>query len=234
MKINQEKLINKIIPYWVWLPLLGCFFLNGFVYWSTQKLMAGSYHYDFTTSFDRSVPLMPEWVSVYIFSYFFWTANYIIIARESKEKCARLVTADFIAKIICGIIFIIIPTTNIRPALEGGFWDQCLEIIYSFDQPFNLFPSIHCLVSWICFAAIRDSKTVGKWYKTFSLIFALAICASTQFTKQHYIVDVVGGIFLAEIALYATGFKIRDVRIRDKLMNGFDKLTNRFLVIKKG
>ena len=38
------------------------------------------------------------------------------------------------------------------------------------------------------------------------LAYALLICASTQFTKQHYIVDVAGGLLTALLA-FALGMR---------------------------
>ena len=67
------------------------------------------------------------------------------------------------------------------------------------DQPTNLFPSIHCLVSWFCYTGIRGRKEVPAWYRAFSCIFALLVVLSTQFTKQHYIADAIAGVLLAEV-----------------------------------
>ena len=76
------------------------------------------------------------------------------------------------------------------------------------DSPTNLFPSIHCLVSWLCAIGLRGAK-VSNWYKVFSYTFAIAVCVSTQLTKQHYIVDVFGGIALAEISLLLGEYFVR-------------------------
>ena len=75
----------------------------------------------------------------------------------------------------------------------------CYGFLYSIDQPTNLFPSIHCLVSWFCFIGIKDREDIPKWYKVFSCIFAIMVFVSTQVTKQHYLVDVVGGVLIAEL-----------------------------------
>ena len=60
-------------------------------------------------------------------------------------------------------------------------------------------PSIHCLTSWFCYVGIRGQNRIPKWYQVFSLIFTVLICLSTQFTKQHYLIDVIGGIGLAQL-----------------------------------
>ncbi len=209
-----EEKFGKILPWWALWPLVGCFVLNCLVYWFTQWLMADAYHYDLTLPVDRKLPVAPWWVSIYILSYGFWALNYILIGRQSRKACYRLAFADYISKIVCGVIFALLPTTNVRPVLGDGFWDMMLGLIYKMDSPTNLFPSIHCLVSWLCYIGLRGTK-VPTWYKLFSLAFAIAICASTQFTKQHYIVDVAGGLVLAEAAFWASSCFVGKMRLRE-------------------
>ena len=92
-----------------------------------------------------------------------------------------------------------VPTTLARPEITGtGIWDQMLNLVYTVDPSANLFPSIHCLVSWFCYVGIRGQKKVPLWYQRFSCVFAVLVCISTQVTKQHYIIDLIGGILLGK------------------------------------
>lgn len=197
-----KKHIDPIVPLFSILPLLSCFTLNMIVYSGCMVLCADWYHYDFTTAFDRAVPLVPEWMYIYFGCYLFWIANYILVARcyrDDHKTFYRFVTTDMMSRLVCAVFFILLPTTNVRPEVpDGGFSHLMLKFLYWIDQPANLFPSIHCLVSWLCYAGIRKSKHVPTWYKAFSCIFALLVVASTQFTKQHYIVDAIAGIAIAE------------------------------------
>lgn len=191
------------IPKYARIPLAMCLLVNCGVYYITKILCLGRFHYDFTTSFDRFVPLLPCFVLIYIGCYLFWVINYCIIACQSKEQCYRFVLCEITAKLLCGVIFIILPTTNIRPQLTGNsICEQLLAFIYQMDSPVNLFPSIHCLVSWFCYIGLRKQKGVSKGYRWFSLVMAILICISTQVTKQHYIVDVISAILLAEGCYY--------------------------------
>ena len=95
------------------------------------------------------------------------------------------------------------PTTNVRPTFDinsSSTW--LMSFLYNIDKPTNLFPSIHCLVSWFCYIGIRKNKSIPLWYRTFTMFFAIAIMVSTQVTKQHYIYDVIGGVLIAEITYY--------------------------------
>jgi len=198
-----QKYLAKWIPAYGLLTLITGFTLNSVVYWGTQQLMASSYHYDFTTSLDRKVPFVKEWIVIYVGCYIFWVINYILIAREGKEKCYRFATADIMSRLICAVFFIIIPTTNVRPIVAGSdIFSSLVSNIYMIDSATNLFPSIHCMVSWFCFIGIRKSKKIPGWYKIASCAIAVTICLSTQFTKQHYMIDIAGGILIAEVCFF--------------------------------
>lgn len=201
-----KKHIDPICPLFAIIPLLACFGLNMLVYSGTMILCADWYHYDLTTALDRAVPLVPEWMYIYFGCYVFWVINYILIARinrNNKSVFYRFVITDMCSRIVCAVFFIGFPTTNVRPEVpEAGFSAWLLRFLYNIDQPANLFPSIHCLVSWLCYVGIRGRKDVALWYRAFSCIFALLVVLSTQFTKQHYIVDAIAGIALAEILFW--------------------------------
>lgn len=206
----MKNLIQKLLPLPCILPLLSAFGLNMLVYSGAMSICANWKHYDLTTSFDRMIPLVPWWMYIYFGCYLFWIVNYIMVGRINKDNPAefyRFITADMMSRIVCGIFFFLMPTTNIRPDVVGtSFADDLLRFLYQIDQPTNLFPSIHCLVSWMCFIGIRGNKKVPVWYQVFSCIFALLVVISTQTTKQHYISDAVAGILLAEV-LYALNKK---------------------------
>lgn len=218
----REK-IQKWIPAYAVIPLLSCLAVNCLVYTGIAPLADSWKHYDFTLAFDRAVPLVPEFVIIYLGCYLFWGINYILIAGLGKEHCYRFVTADIMSRLICCAFFLLLPTTNVRPVLTGGgVWENILQFVYNMDAPTRLFPSIHCLVSWFCYIGIRGQKKVPKWYRVFSCIFALLVCVSTQFTKQHYIIDVFGGIIIAEVTYYIA-FHTKCYRPLERLFERINK-----------
>lgn len=201
-----KKYIEPICPLFAIIPLLCCFALNMIVYSGTMVLCKDWYHYDFTTSLDNAIPLVPEWMYIYFGCYIFWIINYILVARihhDNKPMFYRFIITDMTSRLVCAVFFILLPTTNVRPEVTtDGFSSWMLRFLYNIDQPANLFPSIHCLVSWLCFVGIRKSERVSVWYKAFSCVVALLVVLSTQFTKQHYWVDTISGIAIAEILFW--------------------------------
>ena len=158
--------------------------------------------FDFTMAFDREVPLLPVFVWFYILAFPFWAVGYLLAARRGKDMFYRFVATDLTIHFICFICFILIPTTNIRPEIAGNtLSEKILALVYSLDggsSPSNLFPSIHCYVSWMCWKGVEGSEKVPKWYQRFSLVFAILIIISTQVLKQHYIVDAAAALLLVE------------------------------------
>ncbi len=198
-----EAYIGKIIPRYAFFSLIFCFVFNSCIYTGTQILMRDARHYDLTTAFDKRVPFVPGWVTIYIVCFAFWALNYILVTREGCEEWFKFATGDYISRIICLVFFVFLPTTNIRPEVTGnGIVYDIMRFIYTADPATNLFPSIHCLVSWLSYTGIRGRKTIPLWYRAFSCIFAIMVFASTQFTKQHYIADVIASVIIAELCMY--------------------------------
>ena len=193
------KYVTGIVPAYGLFPLVFSFVFNCLVY-SGSRAVAGSwYHHNIESNLDLRLPFLPQFLIIYFGCYIFWAANYILAARQDREEVYRFFTADFISRCVCLVIFLAYPTTNTRPVIEGsGFWDLLAGWLYSIDAADNLFPSIHCLVSWFCFLAVKGQKKIPIWYKAVSFILAVLVFLSTLFTKQHVIVDVAGGIFLAQ------------------------------------
>lgn len=148
---------------------------------------------------DSKIPFMPSFILIYFGCYLFWTVNYCLIARMDAEHCFRFFTADLCAKLICFLFFILLPTTNIRPELTNqDIWIKLVRFLYRIDEPTNLFPSIHCLTSWFCYIGIRNTRTIPRWYQHLSLVMALAVFVSTLALRQHVLIDVLGGVLLAQ------------------------------------
>jgi len=195
-----KAFIKKWIPAAAVLPYGVVFLYQCFGYFITQIFIRERNKFDFTLDFDRKIPLIPIFVYIYLGCYAFWIINEIICGNVSKEHFYKVLTTLIICNTIATIIFIAIPTTIERPEVEThSFTGWVLNLVYQLDDPVNLFPSLHCMVSWLCYIAVRGQRVFSKLYRTFSLIFALLICISTQVIKQHYIVDLIAGIFIAEL-----------------------------------
>ena len=200
MKKITKASLYKVIPYYSILPLIFAFSFNMAVYAGSRIIAKDWHHYNIESFIDRAIPFYAPSVVIYLGCYLFWAANYILIARQKEKEVCQFFSADFLSRIVCFIFYLAFPTTNVRPVIEAdGFWNQAMLFLYQVDAADNLFPSIHCLVSWFCYIGLRGRKEIPAWYRGFSCIMAILVCASTVLTKQHVVIDVVGGVLLAEV-----------------------------------
>ena len=84
-------------------------------------------------------------------------------------------------------------------------FSKLLFMIYQADgseMAFNLMPSYHCLISACCYFGVKDQEEISKGFQKYSLMMTILICISTLFTKQHYIIDVVLGLFVAWLSYF--------------------------------
>ena len=201
--MHVKKTLGKIIPKYAILPLFLLVFMNAITYNGSKIITNSMVHHNASIFIDHYIPFWPFFISFYILAFGEWIVGYILIARESKEYCYRYFSAELIAKTICLFFFLVFPTTMERPLADGeGLWLFLTRFIYSMDASVNLFPSIHCLESWMCFRGSQGLKKVPKWYKYFIFFFSVCVCLSTVFVKQHVFIDIIGGILAVEIGLF--------------------------------
>lgn len=212
----KEK-ICAVFPPYAWLPLAAVLAFNSAVYNGTRVFNAGRIHYSMWTAVDDAIPFFTPVVVIYVLAFVQWGIGYILIGRESREACFRFYTADIFAKAIALVFFLVVPTTIVRPEVTGNsVFDMLTRFIFRVDAADNLFPSIHCLESWMCFRSALSLKKVPKWYAPVSLLFSLLVFASTVMLKQHVFVDIPGGIAAVEIGLLLSDM----VRRRHKRSEG--------------
>lgn len=175
------------------------------------------------------IPFIPQgFTLIYVLAYIQWFLNAYVLLRERDNKLLyKFFAIDAVGKIIAAIIFTAWPTQMIQPdtlnpALfdQKDFWIFHLNILYSLDDPVNLFPSIHCFESLVDAVVVCQAKKTSKAFKIGSVIFTLFVFASTVFTKQHILIDIPGGVLLFVI-MY---FTIPKTSIPDKLEKLFTKL----------
>lgn len=192
-------MLKKVFPDYAvkWLSLI--LLVNTITYNGSRLLTTGRKHYNVSGWLDSQIPMINWMIVVYLGCYAFWVVNYILVVREDKETARQFALIEMTAKMICFVIYVVFPTTMTRGTVTGnGIFDIAIQFVYQIDPADNLFPSLHCLVSWICYLGVKDLKSVPDWYKKVSMIIAFLVFISTVTVKQHVIVDVIGGVLVAE------------------------------------
>ncbi|WFR64657.1 phosphatase PAP2 family protein [Paenibacillus amylolyticus] len=88
-----------------------------------------------------------------------------------------------------------------------------VDYIYRNDQPYNCFPSIHVLTSYLI---LRGTRLFGRAIWAMTSTFSILIIVSTVLVKQHVIVDIAGGILVGELSYQLVGSTIHSFSSRVK------------------
>lgn len=206
-----KKKFLKILPGYAWMYAAVALAMNILTYCGTRPFTDYLKHYSFYTALDDRIPFRPEWITVYLLAFAFWIYGYYLILREDRQIAKLFVLAEVLAKLICLLCFVAFPTTIERPEImeADNIFLGITAIVYKIDAPTNLFPSIHCLESWVCFRGAMQLKTVPKWYKYVALVCCMAICASTVLVKQHVVADFFGAVIIFECCLLLAKLYLR-------------------------
>lgn len=211
----MKKSTSFGFKYW-FVPIFALIVINTIAYTGTKLLTDSGNHFDIALPIDAAIPFIPAFIVIYILSYAQWVIGYGLIAAESKEVCYRVISSEIIAKLICMVIFLVFPTIMTRPDITGnGIFEWATNFIYSLDTPTTLFPSVHCLESWILFRTAHKTRH-KKWLVPLWFVFALLVFASVVFVKQHLILDIPAAILVGEIGLFL-GKKLRTERVFEKI-----------------
>ena len=195
-----------LVPEYAVLPLLIALIYNCVGYWGTKLISDRKEHFHLGFDFEKNIPFMPWMITIYLGCYAFWITNYALSIRFSKKNAYHFLIAEIMAKTVCFIFYIFLPTEMERPVINEKIpFDTIIAFVYNVDSADNLFPSIHCLISWLCFIGVRQNPKIPVWYRVLSCIFAILICISTLTVKQHVFIDTVSGILLAEITYFISG-----------------------------
>ena len=203
-----KRLGLKFLPAYGWLSVLVMLAVNMIAFQGTRLINTWGDHYDFSLPIDAHFPLIKEFIIIYIpIAYAQWIYGFYLAAREKKIVCYKIFTAEIIAKLICMMCFLIIPTTMVRHDLtDTDILSRWVQFVYDTDPADNLFPSIHCLESYVLTRA-AFSKRIGmercpSWFKWLSIPVTVLVFASTLYLRQHVFVDTVAAVIVVEIGLF--------------------------------
>ena len=206
MRNKKSAWVKNLIPRNTVLPLICTLGLQALVYCGSKLLMSGAHHYNFESALDLAIPFLPWTVSIYVGTFLYWLLATVAILRGGKDNAFRFLCAHMVSLLAALLFFLLLPTTNTRPILQGhGLWEWGMGLVYALDSPDNLFPSLHCELSWLCCRCLGQTQEVSKFRKRAALVFTLLVFVSTLTTKQHILMDVVGGWLIGELAYRICG-----------------------------
>jgi membrane-associated phospholipid phosphatase len=142
------------------------------------------------TALDRMIAFNPAGIWVYLsffilIPYTFITAqpHKLLWLRSSMQTCA----------VVCGLIFLVYPTTLLYPAITGdGMSQNVLRFLASSDSSQNCLPSLHGALTLLCAWALLDRKR--KLHSGLAVLWAMGIFVSIIQLRRHVSIDLAAGM----------------------------------------
>lgn len=153
------------------------------------------------TVLDQRIPFSPQWIIPYVLWYLYLLCVPLLIMVRNQQKCAQALLSMILGLAGSFLIFSLFQTHVPRPEIvDSDFFSAAVRLIYRIDEPYNAFPSIHVLASFILMLATAKTREFSWHEKTSIWMVGTAIILSTVFIKQHVVADIVGGVALAFVS----------------------------------
>ena len=199
---TERRTFSDRFPPYVWICLLYLLVIDLSVFYGTRPILPYLPTHDLSLPADAKIPFLPPWVIIYFLSFLSWIISIVWILSESKAHAYRMCGVYTIIMILSLIFFLVYPATVQRPEITGdGLFDNLMRFLYWVDSPTNICPSLHVILSYICWRGTMGCRKIPKWYQWFNLIFLILVCFCILFVKQHVLVDIVAAVVLTEAAL---------------------------------
>lgn len=150
---------------------------------------------------DAAIPFLP-WMAVpYASSGLLFTLVFFLV-RDNEQLL--VVSRRLLLVTVAGcLVFAAVPAQfgAVRPDVADGIPATLYQWLDIVDRPYNQCPSLHvayCVIIWLALRSLcRDTvrALLGAWL--------MLVAASTLFTWQHHVVDVVSGLLLGAAAAWA-------------------------------
>jgi hypothetical protein len=161
---------------------------------------------DLATPIDGAIPFLGWTVWIYLAGLPLIAAPlFALRAEPAFHRAARSYALAMLASFAC---FAAIPVSS--PSLREAAvmtgpesptaW--AVRALHSIDPPCNLFPSLHVSLSALSCWSMAEAQPRLRW--VFAAVLAL-IAVSVATTKQHLLLDILGGLALAWVVRAVPG-----------------------------
>ena len=203
-RLNEPRFAHaKLLAGWI-----GYFAM----YFITENLIPVERCHEIHCALDDMIPFHEGFVIFYVGWYLYVVAALAYPFFYNVEGFKKLQVFIMITQAVAMLCYIVYPSIQyLRPEQfpRENFFTWVLGIIYAFDTPTGVFPSLHVAYSaGIVSVSLKDKELPFGW-KAFVVFFAVMVCFAVSFVKQHSALDVIAALpvcLLAEALVYGKDY----------------------------
>ena len=204
-KINEPQFAHlKLLLGWV------VYFL---FYFLTENFIPVESCHVIHSALDDLIPFNEFFFIPYCFWYLLIVISLGYFALYDVENFRNLQTFIIITQVVAMTVYILYPSVqNLRPTefARDNFFTWLAGIIYTFDTPTGVCPSLHVAYSLGIGSCWLKEKSASKLWKGFVVFSVILISLSTAVVKQHSVIDIAAALpvgLLAEILVFGKYWK---------------------------
>lgn len=192
------------------------------LYFITENLIPAERCHVIHCALDDRIPFREEFVVIYV-AWYLLVAGTLAYTLFFNVKAFRKVQVYImITQAIAMAFYILYPSIqNLRPhplPRENVFcW--ILRIIYDFDTPTGVFPSLHVAYSVAILSVAWKDRELSRVWKIALFLFTVAVSFAVCFVKQHSALDVASALpvcLVAEVLVFGKDYWLPKCRASER------------------
>ena len=165
---------------------------GGCIWVTAQRTDVGVFYFEW----ERNLPFVPFFILPYLSIDLFFVAAPFLLADE--EALGLFVRRVALAICVAGLFFLCLPLRFAFPRpVVSGWVGALFDWFRALDAPVNLFPSLHAA---LCLLLVQ---VYARYLRGFTRVLVLLwfglIVLSPLLTRQHHVIDILGGGALAAV-----------------------------------
>ena len=199
---RKLRLSNVTGPEYRHVLLLGGWLAYFALYFVTENLIPYGSCHEVWCALDDRIPFCEIFVLPYVGWYLLVAGSLLYLLLYDIPSFRRLSIYIMITQAGAMLVYILWPSIqNLRPETlpRSNFFTWILGIIYAFDTPTGVCPSLHAGYSIAIWSVFRHRRETALWWRILLPILVLTIIAATFFVKQHSVLDALAAVPLCLI-----------------------------------
>lgn len=173
-------------------------------FWAALNLGINRYvsrrpkHHRTDIALDARLPFVPGFALPYFSAYILGLMGYILMIGH--PGLGSVLWGYLFLVVVGSLCYVLFPSTVIRreDMKVTGMSTWMLTQFQKLSGPYNVFPSMH--FGYSLFSALVGWHYYGLPTGLVLILWALLIALATLLTKQHYILDLAGGLVVGALA----------------------------------
>lgn len=164
----------------------------GLVYFSSDLLQGQGVILP-ETVIDRAIAYSDAAIWLYLSFFVLIPYTYLVVSPARVRWLAR---AMAVSAVICGVVFLLYPTTLAYPPVGDGMgWStQVLRMLQTMDSTQNCLPSLHGALTLLCAWALFERDRPIR--SALAVLLTLGICYAIIALRRHVSIDLGAGLLV--------------------------------------